>query len=373
MFLKRYTYLLLFVSPFLLAFQDTGLEIDFLSSYYDQDGDNSPVNGGVGSEELQSIAPVIVIRYGTASGWNYSANLGTDNVTSASIDAMDDNAGPDDNVSSASRLDNRTFVLLGANKKFGKHTWGFNLGFSGEYDYSSISGGFNWSMDFNENNTTLATALTHYEDSIDLYSIHGVNEGSDTRTTTDFSLSLTQVLSAKTVGSVELYMSKQSGFLSSPFQEVILDDDTHVAERLPQERQRNGLRLGLNHAFTSKIIGRSSYRYYDDDFGIKAHTIELEPNFRLPFKRETWVYPILRYHQQSGSDFYGLPGSFNAENNFYTADRDLSDITSQKYGMGMRLALTGRHLRRIDVRSTYYTRDDGLNAINLSFGFGWSW
>jgi len=51
-------------------------------------------------------------------------------------------------------------------------------------------------------------------------------------------------------------------------------------------------------------------------------TIELEPNFRLPFKWATWIYPILRYHQQSGSDFYGLPGSFNAQNNFYTADRD---------------------------------------------------
>jgi len=349
--------------------QDSSLEFDFMSSYYDQDGENSPVNGGRGSEELQSISPVIAITY-TKSSWVLRTDLGLDNVTSASIDAMDDNAGPNNpNVSSASRKDNRAFAQFNATKKLGPQSLGGSLGFSKEYDYSSLHGGLAWSRDFNQNNTTLAVNLHHYADQIDLYNIHGVNVDQDDRSTTDVSIVLSQVMTRKTVASAEFYLSDQSGFLSSPFQEVILQDGSHVAERLPGDRQRMALRFLVNHAFSDRVVTRFSYRIYDDDFEIQAHTLEVEPHFRLA---KAWLYPILRWHHQDGSPYFGAPQSFQASDPYYTADRDLSSFDSTKIGLGIRFDLGGQRIKSWDARANYYDRDDGLSAFIVSFGLRWS-
>ena len=369
----------------LFAQEPGSFEMDILGSYYDQDGENSPVNGGIGSEELSSASPIIVLRYATEK-WLFSANLGFDNVTSASIDAMDDNrpAGlvlPESeydeedyengyNVSSASRMDNRAFAIFSASRAFGNNNITFSAGFSKEYDYTSVNGGIGWSRNFNGNNTTLGVNLHHYQDSIDLYNIHGINEGSDDRTTTDFSISMSHIFTPKAAGSIELFASDQSGFLSSPFQEVILDDGTHVTERLPDNRLRTGVRLALNYAWTERLIHRNSLRYYDDDFGIDALTLEQELHFRV--SESTWIYPIVRFHQQGGSDYFGLPRTFTATDTYYTADRDLSEFDSTKLGLGASWSRDGRFLKGIDVRLTYYDRDDGLNSFNISFGTRWS-
>ena len=373
MFLKPFCVIMLVALGAAVHAQEAGrgLEIDFLGSYYDQDGDRSPVTGGIGTEELQSASPVFVIRFTTPSSWALTANLGVDNITSASTDNIDLNE-VGSHVSSASRLDSRVFTSLNATKPFGRQSWGATVGFSKEFDYLSINGGLNWSMDFNQKNTTLAARLHHYADEVDLYGIDGVMRGSESRSTTDVSLSLGQVFSRRTAGSVELSLSTQSGFLSSPFQEVILQGGEHVAERLPDSRSRTALALLLNHSFTPRIIQRHYARYYDDDFGVTALTLELETHFRLPGKRENWLYPILRYHDQEGSDYFGLPETFTSADPFFTADRDIGTFTSTKLGLGWRMGLQGDHLRRFDLRATAYDRDDGLTAFTLSFGLGWS-
>ena len=383
MFLRWILLIFLCFSP-LLAQDPGNFELDILGSYYDQDGENSPVNGGIGSEALTSASPIFVLRYATTN-WLFSGTFGLDNVTSASIDAMDDNRpeglilpeyndGEDEygdyNVSSASRKDNRAFTLLTASRAFGDNNLSFSAGFSKEYDYSSVNAGVSWSRNFNSNNTTVGVTLHHYQDSVELYNIHGIVEGKDDRTTTDLSFSMSHVFTPKAAGSVELFASDQSGFLSSPFQEVITDDGTHVAERLPDKRLRTGIRLALNYAWTDRLIHRNSLRYYDDDFGIDALTLEQELHFKVT--ESTWIYPITRFHQQGGSDYFGLPGTFSLEDAYYTADRDLSEFDSTKLGLGMSWSRNGRFLKGVDVRLTYYDRDDGLTSFNLSFGTRWS-
>ena len=36
-------------------------EVDFLMSYYEQNGDNASVTGGIGTEELTDLSPTIVV------------------------------------------------------------------------------------------------------------------------------------------------------------------------------------------------------------------------------------------------------------------------------------------------------------------------
>ena len=170
--------------------------------------------------------------------------------------------------------------------------------------------------------------------------------------------------------------------LSTPFHEVILapgnpsEEPTRVAERLPDSRLRTAVGLRLHHAFSKRIVSRLSYRYYTDDWGLSASTVELEPHFRLATEAEHWVFPILRYHTQTDSDHFGVPLTFTEADEFYTADRELGEFTSEKYGVGWSLdfapARRGwkRRLRRFETRLTSYSRDDGLDALSISFGVG---
>ena len=357
------------------------MEIDFLTSYYSQDGDHSAVTGGIGTEEQTVISPVVVVRWKLSELWTINANLGLDNITSASVDNMDEpwpsgGGGRGDAISSASKQDARAYTTVTGTRRVGTHNVTVGGGFSSEYDYLSISAGLGWSRDFAQKNTTLAASLWHFNDTVELYNINGIKEGTDDRTTTALSASLTQVLGRNTVALFDLSASLQSGFLSTPFHEVILSSGEHVAERLPDSRNRYALGMRLNHAFTDGVVQKAYYRFYDDDWQVGSNTLELETHLRLPTSTEMWVFPIVRYHDQTGSDYFADPEFFNGEEAFYSADRDLSTFTSQKFGLGWKM-LWGQNrsgplrLDRIEMRLTSYSRDDGLDAITTSFGFGW--
>lgn len=357
------------------------VDVDFLFNYYDQDGDRSPVTGGIGTEDLQVASSVVLLRHRLGDDWQMSYQLGVDSITSASVDAIDMQ------VSSASEQDARAYTIVTGSRRLGDegdHTLRLSAGFSNEYDYRSASLGGGWTGEFRQGRTTFSLDARHYADTVELYDIDGINQGDADRDTTDLSLALVQVLGRDTLFTAELFLSEASGFLSTPFHEVILADagpggePLRVAERLPDSRSRSALGLSLNHALTKRVVLRSHYRIYDDDWGIRAHTVSFEPNFRVGSRSRTWVFPILRWHDQTGADYWGSPGTFGPDDDFFTADPDLGEFTSEKYGFGFRTTFDTagkrgwrRTLRSLEARLATYERDDGFEALTASFGIGW--
>src|SRR5689334_20781039 len=86
-------------------------EVNFVSSYYKQDGNNSAVTGGIGSEHLTDFATTLDVRlskYDTRGRKrSITAEVGIDVYTSASSDKIDPNT-----VSSASSGDKRIYPSL---------------------------------------------------------------------------------------------------------------------------------------------------------------------------------------------------------------------------------------------------------------------
>ena len=345
------------------------IDVDFLFNYYQQDGDNSPVTGGIGTEDMDVSSPVIAVTWKVNDDWTLRSDLGVDSITSASVDAMDAQ------ISSASRQDSRAFWNVTGSRRMGDQTITLLAGISTEYDYGSAMLGFGWSREFNQRNTTFGARLRHYADTLDLYDIDGVDQGEDDRASTDLALSLSQVLGPKTLLSAELYLGRQNGYLGTPFHEVILQDGSRVTERLPDDRSRMALGVWLNHAFSKRFVGRFYYRFYDDDWGIRAHTVELEPQFKIG--ERSWIYPILRFHSQEGADYFGLPSTFVGTEDFITADRDLSEFTSEKLGIGYRTTFAPgrkgwtRRMRSFETRLSVYSREDGLESTSASVAWGW--
>lgn len=352
------------------------VDVDILLNYYEQNGDRSPVTGGVGSEELDVVSTVFLVRHRVGENWTLNYRLGADGISSASVDAIDDD------VSSASEQDTRAFTVVTASRKLGDDEVRLRGGFSTEYDYSSLSAGGGWSRSFRHDTTTLSVDATWFEDTVELYDIDGENRGDDGRRTLDLSLGWTQVLGPGTLLVAELSHSEQSGFLATPFHEVILAPEPgaiegrHVAERLPDSRSRSALGLSLHHSFGSRFVLRTHARVYDDDWGIGAETLSVEPWLRIGSSR--WIYAIARIHAQSGFEWFAPPGTATADQPYFTADPDLADFDSEKFGLGFQTTFDRAHrrgwrrlLRSFETRLTRYERDDGFESTSVSFGLGW--
>lgn len=86
-------------------------EVNFISSYYTQDGNNSAVTGGLGTEKLNDVATTLDIKVSRRDKKNRKQvvgfELGVDTYTSASSDKIDPNT-----VTSASYQDVRVYPSL---------------------------------------------------------------------------------------------------------------------------------------------------------------------------------------------------------------------------------------------------------------------
>src|SRR5690242_11177388 len=116
-------------------------EANFVSSYYNQDGNNSAVTGGIGTEKLTDFATTIDVKFSRYDFYKrkhtISGELGIDVYSSASSDKIDPNT-----ISSASSGDVRVYPSLTyaiTNEHKGSTVSGTGS-FSAEYEYTSIGG-----------------------------------------------------------------------------------------------------------------------------------------------------------------------------------------------------------------------------------------
>ncbi|MFN8588617.1 MAG: DUF3570 domain-containing protein [Candidatus Eisenbacteria bacterium] len=122
--------------------------------------------------------------------------------------------------------------------------------------------------------------------------------------------------------------SEDSGYLSDPYKLVsILDHTTghttsSLHERRPDRRLRRDL-LASSAYHHATDVSYVSYRYYWDDWGVKAHTLDLK--LRHDFDDKRFLMPHLRAYHQGPADFfsYGLRD-----------DRPLPEFATSDYRLG---------------------------------------
>ncbi|HUR64733.1 MAG TPA: DUF3570 domain-containing protein, partial [Chitinophagaceae bacterium] len=129
-----------------------------------------------------------------------------------------------------------------------------------------------------------------------------------------------------------------------------------------------------NYFLGDKIIIRSFYRYYMDDWGIKGHTLQLEPVLKLsPFFSVT---PFYRYYTQTAVDYFNAINIHKRTEQYYTSNYDLAKFNSDFYGAGIRFSppkgvLGIQRLNMLELRYGHYIRTNGMKAdiisLNLKF------
>lgn len=440
-------------------------EIDFLFSYYKQDGVHSPVAGGIGSEKLTDIASNIVVAvplneddvltfdvgisaYTSAS----SSNINPFNATGASGGGGKDDKQWNNKATAATNpygtpwqassgaSGNDQLVSVVANYSHSSDDrntiWNGDVSFSNEYDYTSAGFGGGLTKLFNQKNTEIGLKLNAYLDQwrpiypteLHEYSLYGSNfqnqgyfsgvtvldqngnasngylptafttYNTKNRNSYSASLSFSQILSKKIQMSVFMDVLKQEGLLATPYQRVYFADKSNYyigqaqyipvyettenkgvyrladdIERLPNTRFKVPIGTRINFYINEYVVAKTYYRYYEDNWGIQAHTASIE----LPIKlgQKFTVYPMFRYYVQTASDYFAPFEKHVSTEKYYTSDYDLSAFNARQYGFGISYLdiLLGSKiwkfgLKNIDFRYNHYARNDGMNANIVSLG-----
>lgn len=252
------------------------IEVDFITSYYTQDGDNASVTGGIGSEKLTDFTPTFIVSIPLNDDDVLSIDASISAYTSASSSNLDPfdsrkannlNASPWVESSGASAGDawsSLSGVYTHSSDDRNK-IWSTNLSIASEYDYRSFGFGGSYTHLFNKKNTEISAKASAYIDSwnpvypmeirsynnqlslnqglfsgINMYHEDGslMDKNSPTawrplndelivdkgRNTYSGSFSFSQILSKNTQFSVFFDVIQQSGWLANPMQRVYFKD-----------------------------------------------------------------------------------------------------------------------------------------------------
>lgn len=387
-------------------------EIELLFSYYGQDGQNAAVTGGEGTEELTDATSSIIVKIPLNEDDILTVDAGISAYTSASssnVNPLDGDINRNVSPFSASSGASRQDVLTYFNPSY-QHTSDDRNSIvnakayvSAEYDYFSFGFGGGYAHLFNEKNTEVSINAQVFLDKwnsqypIELrdgfFDSRTIGTGSynpnfnafekETRNSYSVSLGLSQILSKKLQGSIFMDIVSQTGLLSTPFQRIYFGnvndffiEDFQLAddvERLPDNRFKLPIGGRLNYYASDRIVLRSYYRFYTDNWGITSHTSNLEMPIKL--SDSFTLYPTYRYYTQTAADYFYPKENALSTFDFYTSDYDLSGYDAHQYGMGIRYKdifakakVFTFGLKTIDLRFNAYDRSDGLNAFIMTIG-----
>jgi hypothetical protein len=356
-------------------------EVNLVSSYYKQNGDNSAVTGGIGSEKLTDVSNTIdvkMIKYGK-SGKKHTLDVevGLDCYTSASSDMVDLQAN-----SSASSADIRVYPSLSytvENEEKG-NTFGAGISSSTEFDYQSFGVNISYSKKNKDRNGEFTARFQAFLDQVKLVTPTELRVGDDdsygtaSRNTFAGSLSYAQIVSKNFQLMFLADIITQKGYLGLPFHRVYFDDSSVHIENLPDKRLKIPLAVRASYFWGDNFIIRGYYRFYTDDWGLKSHTADIEVPVKL--SPVFSLSPFYRYYTQTAVKYFKGFEEHTAAEEFYTSNYDLSKFNSNFFGMGMKYTpLKGvfglKHFHTAELRYGHYTKTTNMvsNIISINIKY----
>ena len=396
-------------------------EVDFLTSYYSQDGDNAAVSGGIGTEELTDVTGTFVVSIPLNDDDVLTIDAGVSAYTSASssnVGPFDDGPADPFQASSGASASDLWANVTGSYSHSSddrNDIWSAKLSVSTEYDYFSVGVGGSYTKLFNEKNTEVSVSGNVYIDTWNaiyptelrpfadggnglsnrLFTQNTItgntnynprftpfdNEG---RNSYSLGFGFSQILHKKVQGSLALDFVQQQGLLSTPFQRVYFGDiaDSFIdnfqladpIERLPDSRFKVAVGGRLNWFLNETFTVRTFYRYYFDDWGINSHTASIEVPIKISDKFT--LYPSYRFYNQTAADYFRPYEGALSTDEFYTSDYDLSEYSANQFGFGVsytdifaKAHLWKFGLKSIDLKFYQYDRDTTFSSSIITAGF----
>jgi len=258
--------------------------------------------------------------------------LGYDAISGASptgeiptLDATSGASASNSDIPMVEFSDTRQAATGSYSIRLGSHLPSVTLSLSEEEDYLSRGGSLSDAWDLFDRRSTL-----HFGAGITRDLIEPVNmtetfhkEGSS------FSLGWTQVLGPRDLLDITYGLEALQGYLTDPYKVVTVGDVTMLEVR-PDHRRRSSALIKYGHYFLSRGASKISYRYYWDDWKVRAHTFDLTHDQRMG--KHFILTPRVRLYQQEGADFFAY--EFEEPQEHMSSDYRLSAFWSWLAGIG---------------------------------------
>ena len=354
-------------------------------NYFDQKGfgyQSQAGPGPAGSERLRVYEPSFYMRVRQNSKVEHTVTLAIDVITSASTDAIDATTSASlHNEAGTLQVDTRV-------KSTEDDTLKFTYGGHGEEWFASVFGGVGYTRDLAQDNATITARI---DGSFDWFSPYGPEPGGvfpegnkfDYRGGVGGSVEVSQILNPTTWVKAGYGISWRTGDLLTPWNSVpfLCDPDVTVClgriqEKFPRTRLRQTVSGLLAHYVPrTKSTLRASYRFYADDYDVRAHTLLAE--IYQSVTERAYINAHYRAHHQSAVYFWttnlGLLDFNPSEPR--TSDSDLARFWAHEWGVKVSFHLTppGRtHQHQADVYFNRYTRTNNLSVNVASIGYGYN-
>jgi hypothetical protein len=239
-----------------------------------------------------------------------------------------------------------------------------------EQPFRSFSAGMGFTRSFaSESSVVSANALESF-DWFDHFDIYGHRYGHEGRNATTGSVGFTQVLTPTTVVNANYGITHLEGELGNTWNVVPLAIGIRGPELLPAVRTRHALVGRGSQWLPWNGALRLYYRFYADDWGIVAHSLEGQLMQRL--SPALYIGGYYRFHTQTGATFFTTLAAPDAT--LRTADSDLAPLDSQTIGgrVVLDLPLAGKvsalHFE-LAIERYFRTNDLQMDIVSWASGF----
>ncbi len=316
--------LLLAASPAALAGVLPEERADALYHYYDGGG-------------IEIDGPSLLVRKSLGEKVSVSASYYVDTISSASIDVITTGASPN------GYNEKRTQWGAGVDYLHGDSTLTFGYSTSKENDYQADTLNFAISQDVFGGLTTITLGYGSGSDDVGK---RGAPLFADKVDRSAYRLGVTQVLTRNLIMGLSYEAIADEGYLNNPYRQVRYVDPADSTawltqgEVYPRTHASNAAAIRAKYYLPYRAAVSGEYRYYTDDWGVGAHTLEV--GYVQPAGTR-WLFDFrYRYYTQSAADFYSDLFPYANAQNFLARDKELSTFQSHGPHLGVTYTLLDR-------------------------------
>jgi len=315
--------------------------LDTLYHYYDGGG-------------IQIDGPSVLVRKSVGEKVSLSGSYYVDTISSASIDVVTTGASPN------GYSEERTQYGAGIDYLRGDTTLSMGWSTSEENDYEAETLNFAISQDVFGGLTTISMGYGSGSDQVGKINAPEFAEEVDRNA---YRLGITQVVTRNLILGLSYEAVADEGFLNNPYRQVRYVDPGDPANWLtqsevyPETRASNAVALRAKYHLPYRAAVSGEYRYFTDDWGIDAHTIEA--GYVHPF-RTRWLFDFrYRYYTQTAADFYSDLFPYANAQNYLARDKELSTFQSHGPRVGVTYTFLDRQGERplkstVNLFADYY-------------------
>lgn len=314
---------------------DNAWELDTSYLYYGETNGRVTVNkaiakltGDISEQDKVSIDLILDTMSGSTPTGAVRSKISSVTFTSASgaSGATLTGAVPDIASFSDTRL---AFSMDWAHQKNRLKTVNYGGSVSVEKDFVSYGASINYNQDSKDRINTYTAGFAYQLDQIyrstggtpePMSSVADNSSFSDgERFIYDGIVGISRVINKKTIAQLNYGLGYSDGYHTDPYKVIsevrlVAESDATLNsfayaetdrffESRPETRLRQSLYTGMAHQYgnNGEVI-HTSYRYYQDDWGIIAHTLDIK--HKTPLTDGAYIEPHFRFYTQTAADFF---------------------------------------------------------------------